>query len=259
MRVLQKKEFLRYFLEIAYNGKKYHGWQNQPDAVSVQEKIEEALSTLLRTKIEIVGAGRTDTGVHATQIFAHFDYSESASTANLVFRLNSLLPKDIAIRDFFPVRPDAHARFDALSRTYIYKISLEKNPFLEDFAFRLQQKPDIAAMNKAAKILFQYDDFQCFSRSKTDVKTYNCKIYEAFWTEKDKQLIFTITADRFLRNMVRAIVGTLLDVGFYKISIDEMHNIIVQKNRSNAGASVPAKGLYLTKITYPDTLKITHG
>lgn len=250
---------MRYFLEIAYNGKKYHGWQNQPDAVSVQEKIEEAMSTLLRTKIEIVGAGRTDAGVHAIQLFAHFDYAGTCSTENLIFRLNSLLPKDIAIRDFFLVKPDAHARFDAMSRTYIYKISLEKNPFLEDFAFRLQHKPDVEAMNEAAKILFQYNDFQCFSRSKTDVKTYLCKIYEAYWTEKEKQLIFTITADRFLRNMVRAIVGTLLDVGFHKITVAKMHEIITSKNRANAGTSVPANGLYLTKITYPDNLKITNG
>jgi tRNA pseudouridine38-40 synthase len=250
---------LRYFLEIAYNGKNFHGWQNQPDAISVQEKIEEALSTLLRTKIEIVGAGRTDAGVHAKQLFAHFDYNGTASIDNLIFRLNSYLPKTIAILDFFPVKADAHARFDALSRTYEYVISMGKDPFSEDFAYQLQQQPDVEAMNEAAKILLQHNDFQCFSRSKTDVKTYFCKIYEAYWTEKEKQLIFTITADRFLRNMVRAIVGTLLDVGFHKIAVAEMHSIIASKKRSNAGTSVPANGLYLTKITYPDNLKITHG
>jgi len=250
---------VRYFLEIAYNGKNYHGWQNQPDAISVQEKLEEALSTLLRTKIETVGAGRTDAGVHAKQLFVHFDYDGSVATDNLIFRLNSFLPKAIAIYDFFPVKADAHARFDALSRTYEYVLSIGKDPFTQDFSYQIQQQPDVEAMQEAAEILLQYNDFQCFSKSKTDVKTYLCKIYNAYWIKKEKQLIFTITADRFLRNMVRAVVGTLLDVGFHKIQSADMHRIIDGKSRTNAGKSVPANGLYLTKVTYPDTIKITHG
>ncbi len=245
---------MRYFIEIAYNGKNYHGWQVQPDAASVQQTIEEALSTLLRAKTEIVGAGRTDAGVHAKQIFAHFDFAEAIQSVDLVYKLNSFLPPDIAIKNILTVKEDAHARFDALSRTYEYHICLEKDPFAIDFCHKLHHSPDVVKMNQAAEILYTYNDFQCFSKSKTDVKTYNCSVTMAKWEKTGNKLVFTITADRFLRNMVRAIVGTLLDIGFEKITLDDLHNIITSKNRSNAGTSVPAEGLYLTEVTYPKEL-----
>jgi len=245
---------LRYFIEIAYNGTNYFGWQKQPDAISVAEVLEGALSTLLRNEVKVVGAGRTDAGVHAKQLFAHFDFEEIEDLPKLVFRLNSLLPKDISVKDIFKVKEDAHARFNASEREYEYVISLEKNPFSEGFAYQLYQKPNIDVMNEAAATLLDYQDFQCFSRSNTDVKTYHCSIKKAFWEEEKNQLIFTIAADRFLRNMVRAIVGTLLDVGFGKTSLEEFHEIINKKNRANAGSSVPANGLYLTKVIYPKSI-----
>ncbi len=247
---------MRYFLEIAYNGKNYFGWQNQPDAITVQQTIEKALTTILRKKIEITGAGRTDAGVHAKQIFAHFDFYEDLTKTDLIFKLNSLLPKDIAINSLSEVNENAHARFDALHRTYEYRVALTKNPFSIGYTYAVHRTPNMALMNEAAKILLSYKDFQCFSKSKTDVKTYNCSIQFAEWIALEDQMIFTIKADRFLRNMVRAIVGTLLDVGYRKINLEEFHNIIKSKNRSNAGTSVPAEGLYLIKIEYPETIKI---
>lgn len=222
----------------------------QPEAISVQEKLNDALSTIFRQKIEVVGAGRTDTGVHASQMFAHFDI-ESDMKEDIVFKLNSILPGDIAIYEVFLVDDEKHARFDAASRTYQYKIWLGRNPFLLDFSWQIHTlKPDVLKMNEAAKLLLEYEDFQCFSKVKTNVYTYNCTIFEAFWKQNDNELIFTITANRFLRNMVRAIVGTLIDVGFGKISTEDFRKIIESKNRSNAGLSVPAKGLYLTNIKY---------
>ncbi len=249
-----KKERLRYFIEIAYNGKNYHGWQIQPKSVSVQEVLENALSTILRKEIKVVGAGRTDSGVHAKQLYAHFDMVEIEEPSVLVFRLNSLLPKDISVKTIFQVKEEAHARFDAVERAYEYLISLEKDPFMEDFAYHIHQKPDVELMNQAANLLLSYKDFQCFSRTHTDVKTYNCKVKTAFWKEENNQLIFTIVADRFLRNMVRAIVGTLLEVGFKKRSLADLKSIIESKDRSEAGASAPAHGLYLTRVLYPDTI-----
>ncbi|MCR9183426.1 MAG: tRNA pseudouridine(38-40) synthase TruA [Flavobacteriaceae bacterium] len=247
---------MRYFIEIAFKGKNYHGWQIQPDAVSIQETLEGALSTLLREKIDIVGAGRTDAGVHAKQIFAHFDFPEVIELKELCYKLNSFLPKDIAINNIAHVKDDAHARFDATSRTYEYQICLEKNPFTIDFSYHLNQMPDLKKMNEAAKILLNYNDFQCFSKSKTDVKTYHCIITFAEWTLTDNKLLFTITADRFLRNMVRAIVGTLLEIGLGKLEVNDLHDIIKSKNRSEAGTSVPAEGLYLIRVTYPKELFI---
>lgn len=241
---------MRYFIEFSYNGKKYHGWQIQPKAISVQEKLNDALSTIFRKKIEVVGAGRTDTGVHASQMFAHFDV-ENEITGDVVFKLNSILPDDIAIYQVFLVDDATHARFDAKSRTYQYKIWLGRNPFLLDFSWQIHSlKPDVSKMNEAAKLLMEYEDFQCFSKVKTNVHTYNCTIFEAFWVQNGNELIFTISANRFLRNMVRAIVGTLIDVGLDKISIDDFRKIIESKNRGNAGLSVPAKGLFLTNIKY---------
>ena len=241
---------MRYFIELSYNGKNYHGWQIQPDAISVQEKINNALSTVYQKDIQIVGAGRTDTGVHASQMFAHFDIDKLIDD-NLEFKLNSILPNDIFIKAIFLVDDEKHARFDALSRSYEYKIWLGRNPFLLDFSWQIHsQKPNVTLMNEAAKLLLDHEDFESFSKVKTNVHTFNCNVTEAFWVQKDNQLTFHISANRFLRNMVRAIVGTLLDVGLDKISISDFKNIIESKNRSNAGLSVPAKGLFLTQIKY---------
>tara|TARA_R110000850_G_C9996309_1_gene468320 strand:+ start:50024 stop:50836 length:813 start_codon:yes stop_codon:yes gene_type:complete len=250
------EDSLRYFIEIAFNGKNYHGWQIQPDASSVQQTLEKALSTILRKDITVIGAGRTDAGVHARQIFAHFDFAEAIPKNEFLFKLNSLLPKDIAIRNILQVKEDAHARFDAISRTYEYHINLEKDPFAAAFSHHLHHIPDVEKMNTAAEILYTYNDFQCFSKSKTDVKTYFCSIAFAEWKHEGQRLVFTITADRFLRNMVRAIVGTLLEIGFGKLKPEELHTVIQSKNRSQAGASVPAKGLYLTKVVYPKDIYI---
>ena len=203
---------MRYFIELSYNGKNYHGWQIQPDAISVQEKINNALSTVYQKDIQIVGAGRTDTGVHASQMFAHFDIDKLIDD-NLEFKLNSILPNDIFIKAIFLVDDEKHASFDALSRSYEYKIWLGRNPFLLDFSWQIHsQKPNVTLMNEAAKLLLDYEDFESFSKVKTNVHTFNCNVTEAFWVQKDNQLTFHISANRFLRNMVRAIVGTLLDV-----------------------------------------------
>ena len=245
-----KKHFLRYFIELSYNGKKYHGWQIQPDVISVQEKLNIAVSTITQNKIEVVGAGRTDTGVHASQMFAHFDI-ENEIKGDIPHKLNSLLPKDIVVYKVFKVDDEKHARFDATSRSYEYKIWLGRNPFLLDSTWQIHsQNLNIDLMNEAAKLLLEYTDFQTFSKVKTDVYTYNCNVTEAIWKQNNQELTFYISANRFLRNMVRAIVGTLVDVGLGKISKDEFRKIIESKNRSNAGLSVPAKGLFLTKIKY---------
>lgn len=241
---------MRYFIELSYNGKEYHGWQIQPDVISVQEKLNNAISTITQNNIEVVGAGRTDTGVHASQMYAHFDI-EKEIEGDIPHKLNSLLPKDIVVYKVFKVDDEKHARFDATSRSYEYKIWLGRNPFKLDFSWQIHsQKLNINLMNEAAKLLLEYTDFQTFSKVKTDVYTYNCNITEAFWKQNNNELTFYISANRFLRNMVRAIVGTLVDVGLGRISIEEFRSIIESKNRSNAGLSVPAKGLFLTKIKY---------
>jgi tRNA pseudouridine38-40 synthase len=241
---------LRYFIELSYNGKKYHGWQIQPDAVSVQEKLNDAVSTVLQEKIEVVGAGRTDTGVHAAQMFAHFNV-ESSIVGNVVHKVNSILPNDITVQNIFSVAEEKHARFHAVSRSYEYQIWLGRNPFLLDFSWQIHSKKlNLFKMNAAAKILLEYKDFQTFSKVKTEVYTFNCDVKAAFWKQEGSLLTFHISANRFLRNMVRAIVGTLVDVGLEKISTNEFRQIIESKNRRNAGLSVPAKGLFLTQIKY---------
>lgn len=245
---------MKYFIQFSYNGTAYHGWQKQPNAITVQQVLQEAFATLLRNPVILMGAGRTDTGVHAKQMFAHFDMLEIKNTKDLVFKLNSILPVDIAVQKVFKVNSTSHARFDALSRTYEYLVSQEKNPFYANASHYVKQSLDIDRMNEAAALLLDHNDFECFSKSNTDVYTYLCDIIEARWTEVDGLLIFNITADRFLRNMVRAIVGTLLDVGKGKSSVDRVKEIINSKNRCEAGASVPAKGLYLTKVIYPDSI-----
>ncbi|WP_299012635.1 tRNA pseudouridine(38-40) synthase TruA [uncultured Polaribacter sp.] len=241
---------MRYFIELSYNGKNYHGWQIQPDVISVQEKLNNALSTILQLKIEVVGAGRTDTGVHATQMFAHFDV-ETALKGDMVFKLNSILPNDITVAKVFLVDDEIHARFNALSRSYEYRIWLGRNPFLLDFSWQIHsQEIDVVQMNKAAELLLEYTNFQTFSKVKTEVYTFNCKVTTAVWQQEGNLLTFHISANRFLRNMVRAIVGTLIDVGLGKINTNDFRQIIESKNRSNAGLSVPAKGLFLTQIKY---------
>ena len=242
---------MRYFIELSYNGKGYHGWQNQPNGITVQEVVEKALSTLLNERVSIMGAGRTDAGVHASQMFAHFDTAIIFKAPDLIFKLNSFLPNDIAIAAIFEVKPEIHARFYALSRTYLYRVSVNKNVFTFDNSLYVKHALDVNKMNEASKILFEYKDFQCFSKTHTDVKTYNCDIMQAEWIVKNDELHFVVTANRFLRNMVRAIVGTMINIGLGKMDVDELHTIIQSKNRSEAGFSVPAQGLYLTNIEYP--------
>jgi len=245
---------MRYFLEIAYNGKNYFGWQRQPNEISVQQVLEECLTTFLRQHISIVGAGRTDTGVHAKQMFAHFDCDVIEDLDNFRYRMNSFLPYDIVINEVMAVAASAHARFDAKERTYQYVIVTKKDPFKDKLAYQLFHKPDVVKMNQAAKLLLGRQDFKCFSKSKTDVKTYYCDIKSALWVEEGSKIVFTITADRFLRNMVRAIVGTLLDIGFGKKSVADLEAILNSGNRSMAGASAPAEGLYLVEVAYPSAI-----
>jgi tRNA pseudouridine38-40 synthase len=241
---------MRYFIQFSYNGTNYHGWQSQPNAVTVQETLTRAMTTILNCPIELMGAGRTDTGVHAKIMYAHFDIESTFDEKSLVHKLNSLLPKDISVIDIIPVQPEAHARFDAKKRTYEYHIHTYKNPFLTDLSWQHNAKLDVDAMNDAAKLLLTHIDFECFSKVNTDVNTFNCKITFAQWRQTENRLIFTISADRFLRNMVRAIVGTLINVGLHKITLADFQSILDSKNRSEAGFSVPAHGLYLTEIMY---------
>ena len=246
----------RYFIRFAYDGTAYCGWQVQPNGLSVQEVLTKALCTILRTgDIEIVAAGRTDAGVHARNMVAHFDVEDRLPAGlDLVNKLNSLLPSDISVIEIREVKPEVHARFDALSRRYEYHLVLQKDVFRHPFAMRIYNPLDFDRMNEAAKILFEYTDFTSFSKLHTDVKTNNCKIMAARWEQREDEWIFIVEADRFLRNMVRAIVGTLLEVGRGKMTIDEFRQVIDAKNRCNAGSSVPAKGLFLVEVTYPKNI-----
>lgn len=241
---------MRYFIELAYKGTNYHGWQIQPDAISVQETINKALSILLNSTIDIIGAGRTDTGVHAKKMFAHFDYENEIDSLQLTHKLNSFLPKDIVIFNIHKVSNESHARFDAIKRTYEYHIHTMKDAFDNDGSYQFNLPLNLDKMNEACSILFKHNDFQCFSKVNTDVRTFNCVIFDANWKRNENKLVFTISADRFLRNMVRAIVGTMISVGTDKINLSDFENIIESKDRSRAGFSVPAQGLYLTKIEY---------
>jgi len=245
----------RYFVELAFHGGAYHGWQIQENAISVQEVLNKALGTLLRVPVNTVGCGRTDTGVHAKQLFAHFDDAVGAIEGNeerIVTGLNALLPTDIVVKQLFVVAPNAHARFDAIKRSYEYHIHFGKNPFLHGFSWQLRDRPDVEAMNEAARHMMKYKDFSCFSKSHTQVFTNNCQLTKAEWQWLDGgRLVFYISADRFLRNMVRAIVGTLMEIGNGKRDLNYIHEVINSKNRSMAGVSVPACGLYLTEVLYP--------
>lgn len=242
---------MRYFLELAYKGTYYHGWQIQPNAVSVQEVLDKTLSTLLAEPIHTLGCGRTDTGVHAKEFYAHFDTTRPVPE-QLIHNLNGMLPQDIAAKRFIPVNDDAHARFDATSRSYEYHMHFAKDAFLTEFSFyHPRKKPDLERMNEVAQLLLSHEDFACFSKSHAGSKTTLCIVTEARWESRGEQLIFHISANRFLRNMVRAIVGTLLDAGMGKIDANDFKKILESKNRSEAGTSVPANGLYLTRIQYP--------
>ncbi|GGD70825.1 tRNA pseudouridine synthase A [Maribacter cobaltidurans] len=232
----------------------YHGWQKQPNAITVQEILEEVLTKLLRDKIEIVGAGRTDAGVHAKEMFGHFNVDPISDIQNLIYRVNAFLPDDIAVQEIRSVQNEAHARFDATARSYEYWVCQEKNPFYRDTAYYVRTPLDIDLMNQAATLLLGKQDFECFSKSKTDVRTYICNVTLAKWVLENDKLVFKITADRFLRNMVRAVVGTLLEVGSKKYPPSHVKAILKSKDRSEAGVSVPAKGLYLTSVIYPKTI-----
>ncbi|WP_088341666.1 tRNA pseudouridine(38-40) synthase TruA [Robiginitalea sediminis] len=241
---------MRYFMEFSYLGTAYHGWQRQPNALSIQEVMESRMATLLGTDhLDVVAAGRTDAGVHARKMVAHFDREDLP--ADFAHRLNAFLPDDIAIHGIRPVREGAHSRFDATSRSYEYHLVQEKNPFWHHGAHLVHAPLDFEAMNRAASLLPGFEDFKAFSRSKTDVKTYRCDIREAQWRPAPHGWVFCISADRFLRNMVRAVVGTLLMVGKGEWHPDDVKTIIKSRDRRRAGPSVPAKGLYLTDIQYP--------
>ena len=258
----------RYFIHLAYNGAAYNGWQTQPGLPTVQQTLEKTLSTLLRQPIAVVGCGRTDTGVHASDFYAHFDFVDSGECVegstreqatptthyplptNMVFKLNNMLPPDIVIYDIFPVADNAHARFDAVARTYQYHVSDRRLPFRQGQYCRIWFKPDIDKMNEAARVLMEYDDFTSFAKLHTQVKTNICHLTEAHWDVVGSEWVFTIMSNRFLRNMVRSVTGTLLDVGRGKLSIDGLRKIIEKKDRCAAGVSMPAYGLFLTKVDY---------
>ena len=254
---------MRYFIHLAYNGTNYCGWQTQPELPTVQLTVEQALTTLLRRPTPIVGCGRTDTGVHAKDFYAHFDHPSGEGvppidTAQLTFKLNSFLPADIAIYDIFTVRDNAHARFDATARTYQYHVSDLRLPFCQGLYSRIYFRPDIDLMNRGAEILMEYDDFSSFAKLHTQVKTNICHLSHARWEYREGQWVFTIRSNRFLRNMVRSVTGTLLDVGRGKLSLDGLRRIVEAKNRCAAGVSMPPQGLFLTRVEYPwDDIRTT--
>jgi len=247
----------RYFIRLSFLGTSYHGWQIQKNAISVQSILDETLSVILKEKIASTGAGRTDSGVHAREFYAHFDTKQTLDEdkrKNLSTHMNGYLPDDIGIHGIFPVKPDSHARFSAVSRTYQYIISQAKDPFMIGFSYYYTVPLNIKKMNQGAVIIKACRDFSSFAKLPSETKTNICHITDISWKKRGDMLIFTITADRFLRNMVRAIVGTLIDLGRGRIDFHELNEIIESRNRSSAGASVPACGLYLTSILYPDNI-----
>ena len=244
----------RYFFEIVFNGKNYHGWQIQQNAITVQQLIDQSIKILIPNLLEIniVGCGRTDKGVHAEQFFFHVDLPTISDFDKFKFKLNRILPSDISIENCFVVSNDFHARYSAVSRTYEYRIIQNKSPFLEDYSSLITQDLDLELMNTCASMLKNYQDFTSFSKVQTAVNNFNCQIMDAKWYKLEKQLVFSIKANRFLRNMVRAIVGTILMAGKKNITIEQFAEIIEAKNRSAAGPSASAKGLFLTKVEYPE-------
>jgi len=241
---------VRYFFEIAYNGKRYNGWQSQKTGIGVQSLVEEALKTLLQEPIAVVGSSRTDTGVHCEQQFFHCDIEKTFDIISFKHKVNSFLPSDIFIASIQRVKPEASARYDAIQRSYRYQITRKKNPFLEGYAWHYFKETDLTTMNKAASLLLGEHDFESFSKVKTDVNHFICEITGAHWQEEKDLLIFEITANRFLRGMVRAIVGTLLDVGSGKTPLEDFEAIINSRDRKKAGANAPPYGLFLTKVVY---------
>ncbi|MBB6609492.1 tRNA pseudouridine(38-40) synthase TruA [Pontibacter sp. Tf4] len=245
---------MRYFLEIAYDGTRFHGWQVQPNALSVQEVLDDSLSKILRETIVTTGSGRTDTGVHASQQFVHFDCSQQLDPQQVVYRLNRILPNDISAYNLYLMPDEAHARYDAFARTYHYHITLRKNPFKRYYAWYHSRALDVAKMNEAANILLKYEDFTTFSKVKGDTKHYRCNMYEAHWQQQGDELTFTIRANRFLRGMVRLIVGALVDVGRGKLTIAQFEQMIASQDRSQASGAAPSEGLYLARVEYPEHL-----
>jgi tRNA pseudouridine38-40 synthase len=247
----------RYFIELSFKGTAYHGWQKQPNARTVQEEVDRALTMLLKEQVTTVGAGRTDAGVHARFFTAHFESREykPASASRFLYSINSILPEDIVITDIYPVTDNAHARFSALSRSYEYRINRRKDPFDAGLSWYYPFPLNLERMNQASEILLQTEDFISFCKVKSQVKTTRCKVSSARWTAENNSIVFIIEADRFLRNMVRAIVGTLIEVGRGKITVEEFREIILAGDRSAAYGSAPASGLTLVKIIYPDSLK----
>jgi tRNA pseudouridine38-40 synthase len=247
---------MKYFFSISYNGTAYHGWQKQKNAVSVQGVLEDRLSVILRKNLEIIGSGRTDTGVHAREQVFHVEIPGTIIPEQIRIRLNAFLPSDISVQAIYPVINEAHARFDATERSYEYLLIHEKDPFLHDFTYRFSENLSLAEMNKACHLLLGKQDFQCFSRVKTDVNNFICTVTKAEWGKDGNALKFQISANRFLRGMVRAIVGTLLDIGQDRRKTEDIPLIIESRDRRMAGRAVPAKGLYLTKVSYPSTIFI---
>lgn len=242
----------RYFIYLSYDGTAYHGWQVQPNGISVQEEMQKALLTLLRQDIEIVGAGRTDAGVHARVMVAHFDFEQALDVAQLAYKLNRILPKDISVSKVMAVSTDMHARFSAVKRTYHYYIHLHKDPFHRFYSCELHYELDFRLMNEAAAYLLECSDFAAFCKVHTDVKTTICKVTEARWIDDGGGCWhFVISADRFLRNMVRAVVGTLIDVGRHRLTLEQFKAVVEGKNRSNAGESMPGNALFLEDVKYP--------
>ncbi|QDH79053.1 tRNA pseudouridine(38-40) synthase TruA [Echinicola soli] len=246
----------RYFMEVAYKGTRYHGWQVQPNALTVQEAINKALQTILRQEVATMGSGRTDTGVHGKQQFLHFDWNDKLEKNIFLKKINAVLPKDISAYDLREVLPEAHARFDAEWRSYEYHISLRKNPFEETLSWHCFYKLDVTDMNKSAALLLQHRDFECFSKVKTEVNHFECEIKSAFWEQKDHHLVFHITANRFLRGMVRAIVGTLVEIGKGQMDILGFQQILDSQDRRKAGIAAPPHGLFLSRVTYPEEIFI---
>lgn len=249
----------RYFIRLSYKGTNYNGWQVQENTPeTVQQVLQDKMSLILSEPIEVVGCGRTDAGVHAKDFYAHFDCIQSGlhnDESNAVYKLNKILPQDIAIKKIFRVKADASARFDAVSRTYEYFIHRQKNPFLNESSFYVFGKLDVEAMNRAAAHLLTVTDFTSFSKVNTQTFTNNCEVSFAQWIRlDDESYVFKITANRFLRNMVRAVVGTLLEVGKGKLTLEEFKGVVDKRNRSEAGMSAPGYALYLSAIEYPATV-----
>lgn len=244
---------MRYFVDISYFGKNYHGWQTQENAITIQEILDKSLSTILKTEIKSLGSGRTDTGVHAMSQVAHFDFNGNI-IENFLYRINSLLPRDISINSINGVKENISARFDAISREYIYKIHTRKSPFLNDYSYYYKRDIDIELLNKACDIIKKFKDFQTFSKVKTDVNNYNCNVSYAAIEKENNSYFFKVTSNRFLRGMVRAIMGTLFEINENKIELEFLEEIIIKKERKLAGPSVPAHGLYLNKVLYEEDI-----